>query len=152
MSSRLVALLGTALLLAGGRVVAAQSITVNPGSAGPLTIATAVAGQQPTSVVVGGGTYTLQMKKNKGFGSITAKLNTALPAGTTLWITLVSPGGTAQSMGAVQLSTAPASVITNIPNTSTNYSAKAITYSLDATTAAGVVALKSVGVTLALAP
>lgn len=152
MSSRFVALVGTTLLLVLGRVAAAQSITVNPGSAGPLTVTTAVAGQQPTSVQVGGGTYTLQMKKNKGIGSITARLSAALPPGTTLWIILASPGGGVQSMGAVPLTTSPQNVIANIPNLNTSYPASAITYTLNATTTAGVVALNSVSVILDLAP
>lgn len=152
MSSRFSSLLGTTLLLFLGRVAAAQTIAVNPGSAGPLVVMTAVAGQQPAAVQLDGGTYTLQMRKNQGITRITARVSSALPAGTTLWITLVSPGGAAQSSGAVQLGTSAQSVITNIPNSNTTYAAKAITYTLDATTTAGVVALRSINVILDLAP
>lgn len=146
-----VTLLGTALLLVLGRAAAAQSITVNPASAGPLTVTSAVAGQQPKAVVVAGGTYQLRMRKGAG-SRIRAQLDTPLPPGTKLFITLVSPGGAAQSAGEVQLRTAPVNVITNIPNRNRNFAARAITYRLVATTAAGVLALRSVQVILALAP
>jgi hypothetical protein len=147
---RCFALVGTALLLAWSRVAAAQSINVSPSSVGTLRISAAVAGQEPTTVVLSGGTYTLKMKKNQGIRTITARLNTPLPAGTTLTITLASPGGAAQSTGPVALSTSSRDVVTNIPNSKKNYAAAAITYRLSATTDAGVVASRSVRVMLTL--
>jgi hypothetical protein len=152
-SARRLLLLGTALLLlAGNRVSAAQSLSVTPASAGPLTISTAVAGQEPTGVSASGGTYTVGLKRNKGIGTITAQLSAPLPAGTTLSITLAAPGGGATSVGAVQLTTSPQPVVINLPNTATTYSNVAISYSFTATTAAGVLALQTATVTLALAP
>jgi hypothetical protein len=145
-------LVGLALLLAGSRVAPAQSITVTPGTTGPLVISTAVAGQQPVPVNAAGGTYQLRMKKNRGIGSITARLAAPLPAGTALFIQLASPGGTAQSAGVVQLGTSAQAVVTNLPNRNTSYPARAITYTFRATTAAGVVALRSASVILELAP
>lgn len=149
---RLDVLLATALLLlAGSRASAAQTLTVNPTSTGPLTISTAVAGQQPAAVSASGGTYSVTTKNNTTVTTITARLSAPLPAGTTLSITLASPGGTAQSMGAVQLTTSAQPVVTGLPN-KLNGSNVAITYSFTATTAAGVLALQSVSVILALAP
>jgi hypothetical protein len=130
----------------------AQSITVTPAFAGPLIVSTAVAGQDPAPVSVGGGTYQLRQRRNRGIRTITARLSAPLPAGTTLTIQLVSPGGSAQSSGPVQLTTTPQAVITSIPNTNTTYAARAITYTFSATAAAGVVALQSASVILELAP
>ena len=153
MSARSLLLLGTTLLLlSGSRVGGAQTLTVNPPTAGPLTISTAVAGQEPTGVAAGGGTYTVGLKKNKGVGTITARLSAPLPAGTTLSITLAAPGGGAQSVGAVQLSTSAQPVVINLPNQSTTYFNNAITYSFGANSSAGVLALQTATVILELAP
>lgn len=152
MTRRLDLVLGTALLLlAGSGASAAQTLTVNPTSTGPLTISTAVAGQQPAAVSASGGTYTVSTPNRTTVTTITAQLSAPLPAGTTLSITLASPGGTAQSMGAVLLNTSPQAVVTTLPSKLNNKTA-AITYSFTATTAAGVLALQSVSVVLALAP
>jgi hypothetical protein len=153
-SPRPLLLLGTALLLlAGSRVGAAQNISVNPASTGPLTISTAVAGLEPTSVSgVSGGTYTFSLKNNGGLRTITAQLTAPLPAGTTLSIALGSTGGGAVSAGTVQLTTSATPVVTNLPNAKVTNASSTITYSFSATSAAGVVALRTVNVTLALAP
>jgi hypothetical protein len=152
-SPRPLLLFGTALLLlAGSRVGAAQTLTVNPPTAGPLTINTAVAGQEPTGVAAGGGTYTVGVKKNKGITRITARLSAPLPAGTTLSITLAAPGGGALSVGAVQLTTSAQSVVTNLPDQSTTFFNNAITYSFNANSSAGVLALQTATVILELAP
>lgn len=154
MSTRALLLLGTTLLLlAGSRASAAQSassITVAPSAAGPLTITTAVAGQEPTGVTAGGGSYTVFIKKNAGVSSITARLTTPLPAGTTLTITLASPSG-AVSTGPVDLTTSAKTVVSNIPTNQT-FPNVAINYSFTATSAAGVLALQSATVMLELAP
>ena len=153
MTRRLDVLVGTALLLlAGSRASAAQTLTVNPTSTGPLTISTAVAGQEPAAVSASGGTYSVTLKKNQGIGSITARLSAPLPANTTLTITLASPGGAAVSTGPVSLTTSAQAVVTGLPNSNTSFSNKAISYSFTATSAAGVLALQSVSVVLALAP
>lgn len=150
MKLRRFALVGTALLLSWSRVATAQSISVSPASVGTLRITAAVAGQEPTAVVLSGGHYTLRMKKNQGIRTITARLNAPLPAGTTLTITLASPGGAAQSAGPVTLSTSARDVVTNIPNSNKNYSAATISYRIEATTDAGVIASRSVSVMLTL--
>lgn len=153
---RLGLLLGTALLLlAGGRVGGAQptsTIKVNPAAVGPVTINTAVAGQEPTGVTAGGGSYDLALKKNGGLYTITARLNATLPPGTTLSITLADPAGGGQSVGPVLLNMSAQPVVTNLPSSKTNSTGNAISYSFTATSAAGVVALQTAIVTLELAP
>lgn len=129
----------------------AQTITVVPATAGPLTVTTAVAGQEPTSVSTSGGTYTVVTLKNTALTTITARLSAPLPANTTLTITLASPGGTAVSVGAVQLTTSAQPVVTNLPSR-LNVSGRTISYSFSAKSAAGVQALQSVTVVIALAP
>ena len=155
MSARTLLLLGTTLLLfAGSSVAGAQansSLTVNPAAAGPLTITTAVAGQEPTGVVASGGTYTVFIKKNQGYSSISARLSAPLPAGTTLTITLASPGSGAVSAGPVDLTTSAITVVSSIP-TNTTLPSVSVNYSFAATTAAGVLALKTASVILELAP
>lgn len=156
MSARALPVFGITLLLAiasssGAGAQANSSITVNPAMAGPLTISTAVAGQEPAGVGASGGTYTVFIKKNQPYSSITARLSAPLPAGTTLTITLASPTGSAVSAGPVNLTTSAQTVVSSIPSNVT-YSNVAINYSFTATSAAGVLALQSATVTLALAP
>ena len=154
MSPRLVVLSGTILLLlVGSRMGAAQTISVSPASTGPLIISSAVAGQEPTGVAgASGGTYTFSLKNNGGLRTITARLTAPLPPGTTLSIALGSSGGGAVSAGSVQLTTSAQPVVTNLPNSKVTNASSSITYSFSATSAAGVVALRSANVILALAP
>lgn len=152
MSTRALTLLGTALLLLTGSRVGAQSLSVSPPTAGPLTISTAVAGQEPTAVAAGGGNYTLSLKNNGGLRTITARLGAPLPTGTTLSITVGSPGSGAVSAGSVQLTTGAQPVVTNLPNSKITNATGTISYSFTATSAAGVLALQSASVTLELAP
>lgn len=156
MSARALPVFGITLLLtiassSGAGAQASSSITVNPASAGPLTINTAVAGQEPTGVAASGGTYTVFIKKNQSLSSITARLSVPLPAGTTLTITLANPGGGAVSSGPVDLTTSAQTVVSSIP-TNVTFNNVAINYSFTATSAAGVVAIRTATVTLALAP
>jgi len=146
-------LLGTALLLlAGSGASAAQSLSVTPANAGSLTVTTAVAGQEPSSVGLSGGTYTFSLKNNGGLRTITARLDAPLPPGTTLSIALGSTGGGATSAGTVQLTTSALPVVTNLPTSKVTNASSSITYSFSATSAAGVLAMQSIGVTLELAP
>lgn len=140
------------LALLGARTVRGQSLTVTPGSAGPITVTTAFAGQDPAPVSTSGGTYRLVQRRNRGVGRITARLAAPLPSGTMLTIQLASPGGTAQSAGPVQLNTTAQAVVTNIPNRNVTFGSQPITYTLAATSAAGVVPLQSVNVIFELAP
>ena len=150
MSPRLVTLLGTALLLVGGRVSAAQTLTVAPLTASPLTVTSAVAGQQPTAVSGSGGTYSVVTLNKTAYTTITARLSAPLPANTTLSVTLASPGSGAVSMGAVQLTTSAQPVVTALPSR-LSVSGLSITYTFSATSAAGVLS-QPVSVVFALAP
>jgi hypothetical protein len=150
MSTRVRPVLTTALLLLiGSRAAAAQTITT-AGSLGTITIVTAVAGSDPTSVAGPATTYTLTTKKNKGITRVTANLDVPLPAGVTLTVSLPSPGGGIISSGPVALSTAPQNVLTNLPDANTGFPATTISYTLSATATAGVVPLSAYKITFAL--
>lgn len=114
------------------------SASGNPGS---LTVTAATAGSQPDAVTDATTTYAITTNgTNK---KITAAINTAMPAGTTLKVTLAAPTGASSSQ--VTLSTTPADAVTGI--TTLAESGKTITYELSATVAAGVVASGSKTVT-----
>jgi hypothetical protein len=121
---------------------AAQTISVS-GSPSALRITTAAAGSPPTAVSNSATTYSVTnvLLPRK----ITAKLNSDMPVGVTLTITLAAPPG-ATSLGAVTLTTTAQDVVQNIGLGT--FSNLAITYQLSATTAAGVVASASKTVTL----
>lgn len=109
-----------------------------------LTISTAVAGQQPLPVTDATSRYAVSTNgTNK---RITASINKAMPASTTLEIRLAIPGS-GTSLGYVMLSTMPADVVTGI-NASAS-SNRTVTYRFSATTDAGVVS-DSCTVTLTL--
>lgn len=125
------------LLLVGARAVAAQTITLSNANAGTLTVTTATAGLNPNAVSTSTTTFRLRTVAGAGITRVMAAVNTALPAGVTLSITLATPGGTIISPGAVALTTTPQAVLTGLPNTNTNWPIRAITYTLTATAAAG---------------
>lgn len=126
---------------------AAQSMSVT-GSPGSLAITTAVAGSAPTSVTESSTKYSTNTLLALSTSKITAQLNSPMPAGVTLTITLAAQPG-ATSMGEVTLSTTAQSVVTNIPTLATA-SDLAITYRLNATSAAGAIAASSRTVTLTI--
>jgi hypothetical protein len=143
-------LLTTVLLLVGSRTVGAQTITLSSGSAGTLVINAAIPGQDPTSASASITTYAVTTPAPQGTYRITASINQAMPAGTTLRLSMASPAG-ATSLGAVALTTTAQDVVINIPR-KTNGTSLAITYTFDATPAAGVVPLTSRTITLAIGP
>lgn len=99
-----------------------------------LTITTAVAGSAPTSV--SDATAKWSVTTNQTGAKITAKIDLDMPAGLTLSANLVAPSvGT--SAGAKALSSTEVDVVTGM--TKVVGSNLGITYTLDATTAAGVV-------------
>jgi hypothetical protein len=100
-----------------------------------LTITTAVAGSAPTSVTNAASTWAVTT--NQSGAKITASLASNMPAGLTLSANLVAPV-TAASAGLQSLSTTAVDVITTL--TKLNQGGMAVTYKLDATAAAGVVA------------
>jgi CheY-like chemotaxis protein len=98
------------------------------------TINTAVAGNAPSSATSTG--HTWAVTTNQTGAKITASIPSAMPAGVTLSATMAAPAG-ATSTGAQALSTTAADLVTGI--TKLNATGLALSYQLDATSAAGVV-------------
>jgi hypothetical protein len=107
-----------------------------------LTINTAVAGSNPTSASSAVATWAVTT--NQSSAKITASLDANMPVGLTLSAALAAPAG-ATSAGAISLSTTAADVVTGITKLAAGL--LAITYTLDATPVAGVVASQSRTVT-----
>ncbi|HXT16289.1 MAG TPA: hypothetical protein VN706_11705 [Gemmatimonadaceae bacterium] len=99
-----------------------------------LGITTATAGSAPTTVTSSGATWSVTT--NQSNAKVMASITTAMPTGLTLSATLAAPSG-ATSSGAKPLSTTAVDVVTGISKL--NAAGLALTYSLDATAAAGVV-------------
>lgn len=99
-----------------------------------LVISTATAGGAPTSATANA---TYAVTTNEADRKITAEIDSDMPAGVALSVSLAAPSGAA-SAGAVQLGTAAQDVVTGI--STANASGLNVTYSLSATAAAGVVA------------
>ena len=128
--------LGAALLLlASGSAVAAQTILVS-GNPALLRISSAVAGSQPTAVTNATTTYTVVTPVPNRTYNITAQLNSPMPVGTTLEITLAPPPS-ATSLGPVALDATARNVVLGVRRNLT--STQSITYRFSATTAAGVI-------------
>jgi hypothetical protein len=102
-----------------------------------LTISTATAGSAPVATSAAA---TWAVTTNQTGAKITASLGAAMPAGLTLSANLAAPAG-ATSLGLVALGTTAVDVVTTI--TKVAQGALALTYQLDATPAAGVVASSS---------
>lgn len=100
-----------------------------------LTIVTAVAGSAPTSVTNALSTWAVTT--NQTGAKITASIPLAMPAGLTLSANLAAPL-TATSAGFQPLGVAAVDLVTTI--TKLNQGALTVTYKLDATAVAGVVA------------
>jgi len=106
-----------------------------------LTINTATAGSNPTQATA---VANWAVTTNQTGAKITASIGSNMPAGLTLQVNLSAPAG-ASSAGAQSLSTTAVDLVTGI--TKLAQSAMGVTYSLDATPAAGVVASQSRTVT-----
>ncbi|CAI07689.1 hypothetical protein ebA2787 [Aromatoleum aromaticum EbN1] len=119
------------------------SVSGNPGA---LVINAATAGSAPNQVSDATSSYAITT--NESTRRITAAIDTAMPAGVTLKVSLAAPTG-ATSAGAVTLGTVATDVVTGI--STLNESGKVITYTLDATSAAGVVTSASKTVTYTIA-
>lgn len=98
-----------------------------------LVISTATAGSAPTSATANG---TYAITTNESDRKITAGLDSDMPTGTALSVSLAAPSG-GTSSGAVQLSTTAQDVVTGV--STVNASGLGVTYTLTATAAAGVV-------------
>ena len=103
-----------------------------------LTITTAVAGSAPTSVT--DATSSWAVTTNQTGAKITASIPTIMPTGLTLSASLAAPAG-ATSAGFQALGTTAVDVVTVI--TKLAQGSLAVSYKLDATAAAGVVASSS---------
>jgi hypothetical protein len=99
-----------------------------------LVINTATAGSAPTSVTSAANSWSVTT--NQSTASITASIPLAMPAGLTLSASLAAPAG-ATSAGSLALGTVAVTVVSGI--TKLNSAALGLTYTLDATAAAGVV-------------
>ena len=133
-------------LLLGSRILGAQNSLSVSGSPPLLRISTAVAGSQPNPVTTATTTYTVQVSSG-GSRRITGRLSAAVPAGTTVTVSLAAPPG-ATSLGAVVLDATERDLVINIPRP-TN-ATLTITYVFSGTVTAGVVANNSRSVTLRL--
>lgn len=104
------------------------------GGPGPLVVTYASAGTAPADAVDESTTWTVTT--NQTSRKITGVLDSDLPPGLTLRIALTPPDG-GGSAGSVPLSTAPQDLVTGFG--SINSSDLGVTYTLSATTDAGVV-------------
>ena len=101
-----------------------------------LTITTATAGSAPTSVT--DATASWAVTTNQTGAKISASIATAMPAGLTLNSSLVAPAGATAAVGFTALGTVAADLVTGV--TKLAQGSLGVSYRLDATAAAGVVA------------
>ncbi len=126
-------------------VSAINELTVS-GNPGSLTITTATAGSAPTAVTDSTTSYAITT--NETNRKITGSINSNMPGGLTLSVTLAAPAGSGTSAGKQALSTTAVDLVTGI--STLNESARTITYELGATTGFGVVPSASKTVTLTI--
>ena len=128
-------------------VSAINEISVS-GSPGALAVDTATAGVEPTDDTDASTTYAVTTNDGTDGKKITAAVNTTSPTGVTLSITLAALSGSTSS-GKTTLDTSAADVVTGLDSIAAT--GGTITYTLNATVSAGVVAAASRTVTLTLA-
>jgi len=126
-------------------VQAINEITVS-GNPGALVISTATAGSQPTTAT--DATTSYSVTTNGTNKKITGSIDTAMPANTSLLVTLTAPTG-GSSAGQVALSTTAQDLVTGISTLAE--SGLTISYEFTADAAAGVVASSTKTVTLTVA-
>ncbi|HEU4628107.1 MAG TPA: hypothetical protein VFS08_00070 [Gemmatimonadaceae bacterium] len=138
-------LTAAALVLATAGTAAAQTGTQDVGyevqainqialtGSPSLAITAATAGSAPTTVTANA---TYAITTNETSRKITAQIESDMPSGVTLSVTLAAPTG-ATSAGAVTLGSTAQDVVTGI--STLNESGLSVTYTLSATAAAGVV-------------
>ncbi len=125
-------------------VQAINELSVSSGTVS-LTVNSATAGQAPNVATDTATSYAITT--NETDRKITGALNSDMPAGVTLSVTLASPTG-ATSTGKQVLSSSPTDLVTGI--STLNEAGKGISYELAATSAAGVVASAAKTVTLTI--
>lgn len=126
-------------------VQAINEINIDDASV-TLTVNTAVAGSQPTQVSQAT-TYDITTNCGTNAKKLTAAINTAMPEGLTLSLNVAAPTG-GSSAGSTTISNVAADVVTGIDAVAE--SDIAMTFYLDATTAAGVIGAASKTLTLTL--
>lgn len=107
-----------------------------------LNVTTAVAGSNPTQATDNGSTWAVTT--NQSGAKISASLDSDMPSGLTLQVSLGAPSG-ATSAGAKTLSSASVDLVTGVSQVAT--SGLSMNYSLDAALSAGPVASGSRTVT-----
>jgi hypothetical protein len=130
------AALASGSLCFGAVLARAQTLTVS-GSPSGMQIVTAVAGMAPSGVSNAATTYLAKAKNKNTPVKIMARLNSPMPAGMALTITMEVPAGATnrEILGNI-------TVITNVQ--------RVITYNLTATPAAGIVPVQSRTVTFTM--
>ena len=123
------------LLFLSSRAVVAQTIAVS-GDPGAFVVSSAIAGSEPAPVASGTTTYTVVTPNANRTYAITARLDAAMPFGTSL-VAVFAPPPQATSVGPVALDMTARNVVTDIPRRVTATSN--ITYQFAATVAAGVI-------------
>jgi hypothetical protein len=113
--------------------VAAINQLALSGNTVTLNIVSAAAGSNPTQATDNASTWAVTT--NQSGAKISASLNSDMPSGLTLQVSLGAPAG-ASSVGAVTLSSASADLVTGVSQVAA--SGLAMNYTLDATPAAGV--------------
>lgn len=126
------------------QVQAINELSVSSGSVS-LTVNSATAGFAPNAATNSSTTYSITT--NETGRKIVGAINTDMPDGVTLSVTLGAPDG-AFSTGKKGLSSTPIALVTGISKK--NETGKSISYELAATSAAGVVASASKTVTLTI--
>lgn len=133
-----------AVLLAAVRL-SAQANALSTSAPGPLVISSATAGSQPASRTDQTARYSVTV--GSGRMKITGYIDSPLPPGVTLTITLAAPTGAASS-GSVTLSETPQDLVRYIEVG--QYTNLTVTLTLSANVDAGVVSYTPKGVVLTL--
>ncbi len=133
---------GTHLMTFDFQAINEIEVTGSPN----LTIASAVAGEQPQEVT--DSSSTCAITTNGANKRITACIDTAMPAYVTLEVDVAAPSGSGTSQGYVTLTTSASNVVTGISHVAD--SGPAITYKLSATVQAGVLSTDTRTVTFTL--
>jgi hypothetical protein len=126
------------------QVTAIDEISVS-GNPGALIVNSATAGSQPDAAT--DATTSYNVTTNGSSKKITGSIDSAMPANTTLDVTLTAPTG-GSSAGQVTLSTSDQDLVTGISTLAE--SGMTISYEFSATAAAGVIASTNRTVTLTL--
>ena len=138
--------LGIVLILTGGSGLALANEIFVSGNPSTLIITTATAGAEPLPVTDASTTYSIDILDSNM--KITGSIDTAMPANTTLSVTLTAPSG-GSSAGAVSLTASAQDLVTSIETVAE--SGITISYSFSATAAAGVIASAQKTVTFTVA-